>query len=133
MTLFRFGPFVVDRVGYRVLRDGAPLDLTPKLLDLLLFLLDHAGSLVTKEQFLDAEQAVAVLERSRPIEAALVRAQILAARRDDALAIATLDRMLDTSPPGFLGWTIPVEPFLKELHRTQGFAGILTRLAVRAR
>ncbi len=49
-----FGPFVVDRAGYRVLRDGRPLDLTPKLLDLLLHLLDHAGTLVTKEALLDA-------------------------------------------------------------------------------
>jgi DNA-binding winged helix-turn-helix (wHTH) protein/Tfp pilus assembly protein PilF len=51
---YRFGPFVVDRVAYRVLHDGRPLDLTPKLLDLLLHLLDHAGNLVTKEALLDA-------------------------------------------------------------------------------
>jgi DNA-binding winged helix-turn-helix (wHTH) protein/Flp pilus assembly protein TadD len=51
---YRFGPFVVDRARYRVLRDGAVLELTPKLLDLLLHMLDHAGALVTKEQLLDA-------------------------------------------------------------------------------
>ena len=38
---YRFGPFTADRVGYQVLRDGKPLDLTPKLLDLLFHLLDH--------------------------------------------------------------------------------------------
>ena len=38
----------------RALRDAEPLDLTPQLLDLLLHLLDHAGTLVTKEQLLDA-------------------------------------------------------------------------------
>jgi DNA-binding winged helix-turn-helix (wHTH) protein len=53
-TGYRFGPFVVDRTRYRVRRDGAPLELTPKLLDLLLHLLEHAGELVTKEQLLDA-------------------------------------------------------------------------------
>jgi len=37
-----------------VLRSGIALDVTPKLLDLLLYLVDHAGSLVTKEQLLDA-------------------------------------------------------------------------------
>ena len=52
--LYRFGPFVVDRARYRVLRGDAVLELTPKLLDLLLHLLDHAGALVTKEQLLDA-------------------------------------------------------------------------------
>jgi DNA-binding winged helix-turn-helix (wHTH) protein len=51
---YRFGPFVVDRGAYRVLHGGRPLDLTPKLLDLLLHLLDHAGNLVTKEALLDA-------------------------------------------------------------------------------
>ena len=51
---YRFGPFLVDRAGYRVLRGQRALDLTPKLLDLLLHLLDHAGELVTKEALLDA-------------------------------------------------------------------------------
>ena len=51
---YRFGPFVVERVRYRVLRGSEPVELTPKLLDLLLHLLDHAGTLVTKEQLLDA-------------------------------------------------------------------------------
>ena len=50
----RFGPFTVDRAAYRLTRDGAAVDLTPKLLDLLLHLLDHAGELVTKERLLDA-------------------------------------------------------------------------------
>src|SRR5882672_8665297 len=49
---YRFGPFVADRTGYRVLRDGDPLDLTPKLLDLLFHLLDHSAALVTKEALL---------------------------------------------------------------------------------
>src|SRR5204862_3625841 len=51
---YRFGPFVVDRAAYRVVEKGQPLELTPKLLDLLLHLLDHAGTLVTKEALLDA-------------------------------------------------------------------------------
>ena len=51
---YRFGPFVVDRSAYRVLEGDRPLDLTPKLLDLLLHLLDNAGTLVTKEALLDA-------------------------------------------------------------------------------
>ncbi|HEV3141829.1 MAG TPA: winged helix-turn-helix domain-containing protein, partial [Vicinamibacterales bacterium] len=50
---YRFGPFVADRVRYQVLRDGAALEVTPKLLDLLFHLLDHAGDLVTKEALLD--------------------------------------------------------------------------------
>jgi len=51
---YRFGPFLVDRASYRVLRGEHVVDLTPKLLDLLLHLVDHAGTLVTKEELLDA-------------------------------------------------------------------------------
>ena len=36
------------------MRGNRPLDLTPKLLDLLLHLLDHAGELVSKDDLLDA-------------------------------------------------------------------------------
>ncbi len=50
---YRFGPFFVDRPGYRVLQDGRAVAVAPKLLDLLLHLLDHAGDLVTKEAPLD--------------------------------------------------------------------------------
>ena len=52
--LYRFGGFAADRVAYRVTRDDSALDLTPKLLDLLFFLLDRPGQLVTKEELLDA-------------------------------------------------------------------------------
>ena len=51
---YRFGPFLVDRAGYRVLRGGEVVDLTPKLLDLLLHLVDRPGTLVTKDELLEA-------------------------------------------------------------------------------
>lgn len=54
VSSYRFGSFLVDGIAYRALRDGVNLELTPKLLDLLLHLLEHAGDLVTKEQLLDA-------------------------------------------------------------------------------
>jgi DNA-binding winged helix-turn-helix (wHTH) protein/TolB-like protein len=50
---YRFGPFVADRAAYRVSRGAEALDLTPKLLDLLFFLLERPESLVTKEALLD--------------------------------------------------------------------------------
>jgi DNA-binding winged helix-turn-helix (wHTH) protein len=50
----RFGPFIIDRGGYRVFRDGRPLALTSQQFDLLLFLVDHADQLVTKEALLEA-------------------------------------------------------------------------------
>src|SRR5580765_5267841 len=50
----RFGPFVLDRAGYRLLRGHEAVRLTPQLLDLLLHLVDRAGVLVTKDELLDA-------------------------------------------------------------------------------
>ena len=65
---YRVGPFLVDRTGYRALRGNQPLDLTPKLLDLLLHFLDHAGELVTKEALLEAlwPDANVTAQRSNP-------------------------------------------------------------------
>jgi DNA-binding winged helix-turn-helix (wHTH) protein/tetratricopeptide (TPR) repeat protein len=54
LSVIVFGPFLVDRSAYRVTENGRPIDLTPKLLDLLILLLDNAGSLVTKETLLEA-------------------------------------------------------------------------------
>jgi DNA-binding winged helix-turn-helix (wHTH) protein len=51
---YRFGPFLIDRRGYRAFRAGQPLALPPQQFDLLLFLLEHANALVTKEALLDA-------------------------------------------------------------------------------
>jgi DNA-binding response OmpR family regulator len=43
------GPCRVEPEEGRVLRDGAPVALTPKALDLLVLLLSHRGRLVTRE------------------------------------------------------------------------------------
>ena len=81
----------------------------------------------------EADRAVVALARVRPIEAALVRAQLLAARDDPDRAMATLRALVDEAPSGFAAWTLPVEPLLAELRATSGFAAILARLADRAR
>ena len=50
---YRFGPYRADRTAYRVFRGEQALELTPKLLDLLFYLLDRPATLVTKEELLD--------------------------------------------------------------------------------
>jgi DNA-binding winged helix-turn-helix (wHTH) protein len=51
---YLFGPFRADQAAYRVSKGERLLDLTPKLLDLLFYLLERPATLVTKEQLLDA-------------------------------------------------------------------------------
>jgi hypothetical protein len=53
----RFGPFLIDRHAYRILRDGQTVAMSPKHLDLLLHLLDHAGDLTKERDACDAIDA----------------------------------------------------------------------------
>ncbi len=49
----QFGPFLLDRRGGRLLRDGQPIDLAPKPMAVLCYLAERPGGLVTKEELLD--------------------------------------------------------------------------------
>jgi DNA-binding winged helix-turn-helix (wHTH) protein/Flp pilus assembly protein TadD len=51
---FRFGPFVLERPAYRVLRDGQALTLSPKLVDVLLYFVSRPSVLVTKDELFSA-------------------------------------------------------------------------------
>jgi DNA-binding winged helix-turn-helix (wHTH) protein/TolB-like protein/Tfp pilus assembly protein PilF len=50
--LFEFGCFRLDPAEHLLLRDGEPVLLSPKNFDLLVFLVEHSGRLVTKDQIL---------------------------------------------------------------------------------
>jgi TolB-like protein/Flp pilus assembly protein TadD len=73
------------------------------------------------------------LRAARPIEAALVEAQMLAATGQADTAGAVLSTLFDAAPPGFAGWTVPIDPLLVQLHGTPAFAAARERLAERAR
>ena len=47
-AVYRFGPFEFDQAGCRLYRDNAPVDLPPRLLDLLALLVARPGDLLTK-------------------------------------------------------------------------------------
>ena len=51
---YRFGPFEADASSYRVIRDGTALPLSPKVIDLLLYLAARPSALVAKEELLTA-------------------------------------------------------------------------------
>ena len=51
---YQFGAFRFDRVAYQLSRGAETIDLTPKLLDLLLYLIERPATLVTKDELLDA-------------------------------------------------------------------------------
>ena len=79
-----------------------------------------------------ADAVSPVLDRSRPVEAAVVRAarHVVAGRLSDASQ--TLAAMLKGAPPGFAGWAIPVEPLFRDLVQDQSFTAVSELLAARA-
>ena len=53
-TLYTFGPFVLDAAAFRLSREGKPVTASPKVLDLLRYMLDRPSTLVTKEELFRA-------------------------------------------------------------------------------
>jgi Tol biopolymer transport system component/DNA-binding winged helix-turn-helix (wHTH) protein len=49
-VIYRFGSFVLDRGTFKLLRDGEPLPIEPKALDLLALLVDRAPNVVDKAE-----------------------------------------------------------------------------------
>jgi DNA-binding winged helix-turn-helix (wHTH) protein len=81
-----------------------------------------------------AGQAIAHLDRTgRGHEAIIIGACDAALNQGREAALALLDRLLESAPPSYMGWTIPLEPLLKPLHGHPGFTRALARLAERAK
>lgn len=49
----RFGPFVLERRTWTLTRDGAAVDLSPRLVEILAFVIDRDGAIATREELLD--------------------------------------------------------------------------------
>lgn len=52
--LYEFGPFLLDPAERMLLRDGRPVPVTPKALDILLVLVQSRGRLLSKKELMDA-------------------------------------------------------------------------------
>jgi two-component system response regulator RegX3 len=52
-ALVDLGPVRVDLAGHRLLRDGRPVAVKPKVFELLAFLLRHPGQVMTRDQLLE--------------------------------------------------------------------------------
>ena len=53
-SVHEFGPFRLEAAERLLLRAGQPVSLTPKSFDLLVYLVEHAGRLVTKQTLMSA-------------------------------------------------------------------------------
>lgn len=52
--VYRFGPFALDPSAFRLTRDGQVIQLSPKIIDLLLYLVARPSVLVTKDELFKA-------------------------------------------------------------------------------
>lgn len=50
--VFEFGSFRLDPANQTLLRDGTPIQLTPKVFSTLVLLVEHRGRLVEKDEFM---------------------------------------------------------------------------------
>ncbi len=134
-----------DALGFVALADGRPADADAMFMRALAAYPDHARSLIGQAQAChainDRPRAQALLDHAdraideltkhgRPIEAVMARAYWLVATGDSAAAAAALSDMIATAPPGIAGWTLPVEPWCRNLPT---LGDLLSRLAERAR
>jgi DNA-binding winged helix-turn-helix (wHTH) protein/tetratricopeptide (TPR) repeat protein len=71
-------------------------------------------------------------ENGRTAEAAMATAFAHAVAGRGHEAIAVLTTLLADAPPGFAGWTIPIEPLLADLISQPSFRAVSARLADRA-
>jgi tetratricopeptide (TPR) repeat protein len=79
-----------------------------------------------------AQTVAELMAGRRPGEAALVTAAAHAARGDLDAAMATLERLLESAPPGHAGWQIPIDPALAPVRAHARYPQILALLAARA-
>jgi TolB-like protein/DNA-binding winged helix-turn-helix (wHTH) protein/Tfp pilus assembly protein PilF len=61
---FEFGPYRLDRHALVLLRDGAIVPLTPKVFDTLMVLVEHRGSVVSKDELLHSVWPDSFVEES---------------------------------------------------------------------
>ena len=52
--VYEFGPFRLEPAEHSLVRDGKPVQIAPKVFELLLFLVQRPGRLVTKSQIMEA-------------------------------------------------------------------------------
>ncbi len=137
-----------DGHGYALLQAGDPAGAAMMFERALERYPDHARSWLglvavrqRQQRVTDAEQAMTRARKAmdelrahgRSGEATMAAAfsQVLSDRLPEA--VLTLEELLSDAPPGFAGWTMPVEPFLTPLRGDASFRRVLTILSERAR
>jgi len=87
---YEFGPFRLDPRKRRLIRDGEPVRLTPKALDLLLVLIEERGRTVEKDELLEKVWTGTVVEENNLNQNITALRKSLGDSRQDSQYIATV-------------------------------------------
>jgi DNA-binding winged helix-turn-helix (wHTH) protein len=91
-SFYVFGPFHLDASGRLLLRDNEPVPLSPKAVDTLLVLVEHAGTVVSKDDLLRQVWQDAFVEEGSLTRAISVLRKALGDGEDSQKFIATISR-----------------------------------------
>ena len=87
---YEFGPFRLDPLKRRLMRDGEPVRLTPKAFDLLLVLVEKSGRTVEKDELLEKVWAGTIVEENNLNQNITTLRKSLGDSRQDSQYIATV-------------------------------------------
>ncbi|HKY43334.1 MAG TPA: winged helix-turn-helix domain-containing protein [Pyrinomonadaceae bacterium] len=87
---YEFGPFRLDPLKRRLMRDGEPVRLTPKALELLLVLIEASGRTVEKDELLEKVWAGTIVEENNLNQNITALRKSLGDSRHDSQYIATI-------------------------------------------
>src|ERR1044072_6632119 len=88
--LYEFGPFRLDPVRRRLLRDGEPVQLTPKAFETLLALVQQSGKTVEKDDLMRRSWPGVVVEDNNRNQTITARRKCLDDSRQECRYIATI-------------------------------------------
>ena len=87
---YEFGPFRLDPLKRRLMRDGEPIRLTPKAIELLLVLVEASGRTVEKDELLEKVWAGTIVEENNLNQNITALRKSLGDSRQDSQYIATV-------------------------------------------
>ncbi len=90
--IYEFGPFHLDMSERVLLKDGAPVAVTPKALETLIVLVEHSGHIVEKEELMKAVWPDAFVEEGSLTRNISVLRKILNNGQEEGQYIETLPR-----------------------------------------
>jgi DNA-binding winged helix-turn-helix (wHTH) protein/tetratricopeptide (TPR) repeat protein len=89
--IYEFGEFRLDASKRLLLRrDGGPVALTPKVLDTLLYLVEHGGKVLTKEELMEAVWPDTVVEENNLNQSISALRRVLGEKRGEHRYVVTV-------------------------------------------